>query len=275
MKLRVILDASPMEASFDIVLNQNSFVEKWLTELQWCLNNCEINQQEAFAGIRTTSEAAQILKQSCVTINKYLKNFIKISENILEEDQSYFNYLHEKFEQLNGTWQNPTRLFTLANDELKSAIRNLNFYIHRVENKKTHSQPYFYLSFNKDQYRRQLFSENDYEFSEFDIPAGTLVVHYVELGKNFYDLYKDGLDLDYAGHKNLHYYSGEASVMFRDDNELGDTDYLNWLTKQGVDPYNKSLGHGKIPLGKISDLSDARDKLSKYQSIKQVLLIKD
>jgi hypothetical protein len=271
MKISVILDASSEEASFDIELNQNPFVDKWIKELKWCLNNCQLNQDEAFASFRSLEESALILIQSCVTINKYLKNFIILSNNILEESQDYFNYLHKKFEQLNGSWEHPTRLFQLANNELRSAIRNLNFYIHRVETKQQLA-PELYISFNKDQYRRIPMMKQDYEYSEFSFPAGTLFVHYVELGKNYRDLYKDGLTIDYKGHKNLHYYSGEASIMFRPYFEFKNKDYLNWLTNQGIDPYNKSLGHGKIPLGQITDLSNALEKLSKYQSIKQLIL---
>ena len=72
MKLTVVLGASG-EASFDITLNDNPFVHKWVEELRWCLDNCAFNQQEAFSGLLTLNEARQILNNACVTINKYLK----------------------------------------------------------------------------------------------------------------------------------------------------------------------------------------------------------
>ena len=71
MKLTVVLGAAG-EASFDIELNDNPFVCKWIKELQWCLDNCSINQQEAFAGLLTLHESEQILNNACITINKYI-----------------------------------------------------------------------------------------------------------------------------------------------------------------------------------------------------------
>jgi hypothetical protein len=47
MHLTVVL-GTHSEVSFDISLNQNSFTEKWVNELRWCLNNCDFNQGETF-----------------------------------------------------------------------------------------------------------------------------------------------------------------------------------------------------------------------------------
>ena len=268
MKLTVVLGTSG-ESSFDILLNDNDFVRKWIEELRWCLDNCEFNQQEAFSGLLTLAEARQILTNACVTINKYLKNFIDIKPD--ENSQEYFNYLHSKFEQLSGKFGKPTRLFAVANSELRSAIRNLNFFVHRTETKKSVNQN-LYISFNKDQYRRQPLADSDYEYFEFKFPPGTLFLHYVELGKEFIDLYEDKLPLDYLGFSNLHYYSGEASIIFKEWDCFKDKNYLTWLTSNGIDPYNKTLGHGKIPLGTVTDIAIAMDNISKYKYINTILI---
>ena len=63
MKLTVVLGASS-EASFDILLNDNSFVRKWAKELEWCLQHCDINQHEAFFSLLPLSDAADALTQS-------------------------------------------------------------------------------------------------------------------------------------------------------------------------------------------------------------------
>lgn len=270
MKLTVILGAD-QEASFDISLYDNSFTRKWVNELSWCLDNCDFNQLEAFASNISLIDAGQILTQSCITINKYLKNFIEVRNNIVNQPQDYFNYLHSKFELLSGNFGKPTRLFTVANQELKDAIRNLNFFVHRVETKKQ-PVPRLYVSFNKDQYRRQALEQDDYDFFEFEFLAGTLFLHYVELGKEFIDLYEDNLALDYSGFKNLHYYSGEASIMTSDYNAFKDEKFKKWLVDQGVDPYNKKLGHGKIPLGKVDNLAVAVDSIAKFKYINKILI---
>lgn len=270
MKLTVVLGASS-EASFDILLDDNSFVHKWTEELRWCLDNCAFNQQEAFAGLLTLTDAEQILENACVVINKYLKNFIELRQDIVNQPQEYFNYLHSKFEQLSGEFGKPTRLFSIANDELKQAIRNLNFFVHRVESKYL-PHPSMYMSFNKDQYRRKPLATDDYQFCNFTAPPGTLFLHYVELGKEFVDLYEDGLSLDYNGFKNLHYYSGEANLSLVEYDAFKDKNYLNWLTLNNIDPYNKSLGHGKIPLGHVEDLLDVSNKIATYKHIKEILI---
>ena len=272
MKLTVVLGASS-EASFDILLNDNSFVRKWAKELEWCLQHCDINQHEAFFSLLPLSEAADALTQSCLTINRYLKNFIEVREDILNQSQDYFNYLHSMFELLNGSFENPTRLFSIETPELKEAIRNLNFYMHIVEIKK---EPHagLYISFNKDQYRRSPLSDEDYKYFEFTTEPGTLLLHYVEIGKNFMSLYNDGLGINYSGFKNLHYYSGEAILEFNGINCFEDSRYVTWLTNNGIDPYNKKLGHGRIPLGKVVEIETVRDNLRKYRHI-NTILIKD
>ena len=270
MKLTVVLGASG-EASFDILLNDNDFVLKWLNEFRWCLDNCNINQQEAFSGLLTLSESEQILRNACVTINKYLKNFIEIRTDFVSQPQEYFNYLHLKFEQLSGEFGKPTKLFSIANLELKEAIRNLNYFVHRIE-KKQKVIPSLYLSFNKDQYRRLPLEKFDYEYFDFKFPPGTLCLHYVELGKEFLDLYEDNLSIEYANFKNLHYYSGEASLMLTEVDFFKDLKYVEWIKTNNFDPYDKTLGHGRIPLGSVDNPADVYSKIQEHKHIKNILI---
>jgi hypothetical protein len=270
MKLLVTLGSSS-EESISITLNDNSFVSKWIEELSWCLNNCDIEQRNSFASFLTFDECAQVIKDSCTTINSYLRNFIDIQQDF--KSQEYLNYLHLKFEQLSGEFGKPTRLFAIAPKELKDAIRDLNFFVHKLETKKL-NRTHFFIAFGKDQYRRIPFESADYEFFEFKQPEGTLFLNYAELGKDFLDLYKDGLPIDYKGHKNLHYYSGEALLMFDNYDPYGKTEgYLNWLMNQGIDPYDKQLGHGKIPLGQADNLAEVKEKLNKHRYIKEISLV--
>lgn len=269
MKLTVVLGTSDT-VSFDIELNDTPFVNKWVKELSWCLDNCKINQQEAFSGFLTPTEAANRLSSACVIINGYLKNFIEIRTDLLDQPQDYFNYLHQKFEKLSGEFGKPTRLFSIAKNELRSAIRDLNFYIHCTERKT--SSDSLYISFDKDQYRRHHLDTEDYDYYEFETEPGSLILHYVELGKTFYDLYKDGLSIDYAGLKNLHYYSGEASLLFKKFSMSSDYKFMSWLKQHSINPYNKTLGIGKICLGKVVNLSDAYSKIQSNQHINKIII---
>jgi hypothetical protein len=265
MKLVVTLGASA-EASFDIHLYDTKFVSKYVGELIWCLQHCEFNQHEAFATLYSLNYSKKCLRDSCLVINKYLKDFIDIQDI---SSQEYYNYLHVKFEQLSGEFGKPTRLFNIANKELKQAIRDLNFFVHRVElNKETH--PALYISFDKDQYRRHPLSIEDYNEFEFKFPAGTLFLHYVELGKEYIDLYEDNLSIDYTGAKNLHYYSGESMLTFDEFDCFADNDYVTWFERNNIDRFNKTLGHGKIPLGYIEDKDAVSQLLDRYRFLKSI-----
>lgn len=268
MKLTVVLGASS-EASFDIDLFDTPFVKKWLKELRWCLTNCEFNQQEAFAGFLTPDESAQRLFSACVVINRYMKNFIEIKPDLLSQSQEYFNYLHEQFERLSGEFGKPTRLFTLANDELKNAIRDLNFYIHSTEKKFTTKN--FYISFNKDRYKRIPFQQEDYDDFVFNIEPGTLILHYVELGKNYFNIFKDKLQLDYPALKTLHFYSGEATLSFQDFS-IDHNNFKSWMINHNIDPTNKFLGHGQIRLGEVKNKTEVLKKLENNKFIKNIII---
>lgn len=270
MKLTVVLGAS-QEASFDISLNDNSFTAKWVEELRWCLSNSTVDQDESFVQQLTLEESTKILLQACYTINRYLKNFIEIRDTILEQPQEYFNYLHVKFEELTGSWGERTRLMSIAPQELKDAVRKLNLFVHRIESK-LENPIGFDIKFNKDKFRRQPFDSADYECFEFAFPAGTLYLHYAEVGKEFVDLYEDRLPITYTAFTNQHHYSGEASLFFYDYDAFADQNYLKWLQDNGIDPYNKLLGHGKIPLGTVDDLSDAQNKIKQYRHVHSIII---
>lgn len=267
MRLTVVLGASG-EASFDIILNDNDFVRKWVDELRWCLDNCPFDQLEIFSNFKTADELFISINESCTVINSYINEFIVTNDHCTQE---YLNYLHEKFEQLSGGFNTPTRLFSLANKELKTAIRNLNLYIHKLEqiNDNIHLCQ---IAFDKDTCRRHKLDSIDYKHFEFKVPAGTVYLHYNELGKNLVDIYKDGLSIDYPGLKNLHYYSGNIAITFTDVNLFEDNLFSDWLTTNNIDPYDKSLGHGKLPLGMVENINNVKELLLSNQYLKEIII---
>ena len=270
MKLTIYLGTDDLQ-SFDVMLYDNAFTKKWLQEFRWCLDNCKINQQESFSCLVPIEEAAETLKNSCLTINKYLKNMIEIRDSILEQPPEYFNYLHGIFEKLNGTFEHPSGLMQYAPDELKTAIRNLNLFIHVVE-EKDRQQPRLHISFDKDSYRRIKFSDEDYQYFEFEIEPGTMFLNYAELGKDFLDLHQDKLPVDYSGFKNLHYYSGEANITLIKLSGRNTDNFKQWIKNQGFDPADKKLGHGVIPLGKVENLQDVSNLLTTHRTINKIVI---
>ena len=270
MKLTMLLGAS-QEAAFDITLYDNSFTRKWVEELRWCLLHSTFNQTESFMMHFTLDESEKILVDSCEVINKYLKNFIEIKPHIKDQSQDYFNYLHTKFEQLSGKWDERSRLTTIAGQEFIDAVRYLNLFVHRIEGKLDEPDG-FHIKFTKEIFRRQKLDDTDYDFFEFGFPAGTIYLHYAEIGKDFVDLYQDNLPVNYGAFTNQHHYTGEFSITFLDYNVFADIKYLEWLQSHGIEPYNKTLGHGKIPLGIVDHLEDAISKINKYRHIDSILI---
>lgn len=267
MQLTIVLGASS-EASFDIELYSTPFVEKWISELKWCVENCGIDQTETFSNFEDPTYLQDKIGKSVEIINSYLKGFIDVSS---EYSREYLNYLHTRFEKISGGFGEPTRLFLLAPPKLKDAIHNLNASIHKLE-QKYDGVDLWNISFNKNLYRRHKLEDSDYNNFVFDAPPGTFFLHYAELGKDYKDLYKDNLPINYQGLKNLHYYGGETALAFSSYNLFNDDKFIKWLESNNIDPYNKRLGHGKIPLGKIKNCEEVRNKLSQYRHIKDITL---
>jgi hypothetical protein len=240
-------------------LYHNHFVNKWKKLFLKTVETCEVNQPESFIGNCSEHRAQQNLLDAITAINKFFnKDFIKVPATINWEDQNWYNYLHQIFEQLSGTWNNPTRLMTFANAQVREAIRNINFYVHRLEKRPYQQEASLFVSFNKDCYTRKKFDIEDYQYFQHHVESGQVYIHYAELGKTYLDLYEDGLPFDYAGAKNLHYYSAEIAIRLEPcKKELFDTGFYNWLQQNNIDINDKTLGIGILPIGQVKDVDKA------------------
>lgn len=239
-------------------LHHNSFVSKWLKLFEHTLATCSINQDEAFACNLDEHVVRQRLLDAITTINNFLKHsFIEIPLIIDWEDQEWYNYLHIKFEKLNGTHSSYSRLFALAPQKVREAIRAINFWVHRLEIRPYRGRVPWYISFDKNCYTRKTFEPEDYDLFQHEMQSGTVFLHYAEVGKTYYDIWKDNLPLDYAGMKNSHHYSAEFSVYLGPDKEVYEPGFYTWAKEQGIDIHNKKLGLGIVPLGYV-DVDHAR-----------------
>ena len=263
MRLKVNLGKNN-ETYFYVDLYSNSFVNKYVDELEWHLKNCDFNQEESFMNFQSYEKNAEILKENIETINKFYKKLkIDVPEIIDIKDEYFFNNVHVLFEKISGEWGKSTKLFQIAPQHVKDAIRRLNLYLHLLEHEKN-GDFLFYMSFNKDQYRRKPLCSEDYQYFQHNATPGGFYLIYAELGKTFYDLYKDNLPYDYDGMKNLHFYSGEAYI------ELGNEfsfpkEFYDWCTKHGIDYTDKSLGIGFIEMGRVNNIEEVRNLLKLHQ----------
>lgn len=267
MKLTVFLGLHGSE-SFDINLLDNQFVNKWIDELYWCLENCEFDHNENFVNFLSIEERKKVLLESIKEINNYLKNivkkdFIELPLIIDWNNQDFYNYLHLQFEKLTNSFDSPTKLFQISPKNIKQSIRNLNFYIHNLEDnivEKNTIGKIFKISFDKQQYRRKSLDIKDYENFTHVCEKNGLYLSYVELGKDLYEIWKENLPIDYEKLKNLHHYSGECYLFF--GNTLTyEVEFYDFCKKNNIDYNDKTLGIGFIKLGTIENQDHIKNKL--------------
>ena len=274
MKLTVFLGKNASE-SFDIQLIDNSFTNKWIDELSWCLENCEFDYNEILVYFLSIDDRKNKLIESINNINSFFqksfkRNFINLPDNIDWSDQDFYNDLHMSFEKLSGTYDNPTKIFLLSSENIKQSIRNLNFYIHSLEGvlkNITDDNNEFKISFDKTTYRRHYLDEKDYELFSFEYEKGGLYLSYCELGKTLYEVWLENLPLNYNGLKNLHYYSGECFLYFADSVSM-DKNFIELI--QTLNDDNKTKGLGFIKLGQISDVETVKNLLQKHQHLHSI-----
>jgi hypothetical protein len=184
------------------------------------------------------------------------------------------NRLHNHFEILQGTVDNLSSYYKLADNETKYAIRQLNVICHEIETlilsqRKQVSIPEWirpsqittFLSVKRyalTDYHRQGFVSNRY-----DRKFGHVYMHWTQIGKTLFEVWHDEgapkLDSTVCDAiTELEYYSGEFDVEWSRDVTRGmkwhDDEQLlfqNWLLANNLDPNDPKLSLGYLSLGHI------------------------
>jgi hypothetical protein len=253
MQLDIVVDHHNVVT---VDLYRNPFVERWCKLLERTYAVCSINQQDSFSHALTESQAKARLSAAINTINRFLKHdFVPVADEQSWDSKDWYNQLHICFEKLSGEFGKPTKLFQLAPTDVKAAIRDLNFYVHRLEQRPySDCRPWFVI-FDKECYTRQDLEPQDYALFDHQVSVGTVFINYSELGKTYHDIYVDGLPIDYAGIKNSHYYSAEFAIWLDPDRtSLFESGFYNWAEQHNINVNDKTLGLGTIPIGQVRDV---------------------
>jgi hypothetical protein len=186
------------------------------------------------------------------------------------------NRLHRYFEDLQGETWNISTYYKLADYETKWAIRQLNDLCHELESwvlsnrKKTQApewqRPSQITTFLNAP--RQDLQDEDYELflkTRYDREFGGVYLHWAQVGKTQFEVFRDehGADIDAAtcsAINSLKFYSGEFDVEWgRDINETNhnwhskeQTEFREWLTRNGFEWDDPKLSLGHIKLGQIN-----------------------
>ena len=188
------------------------------------------------------------------------------------------NKLHNHFEVLQGTVNNPSQYYLIADYETKYAIRQLNIICHEIENLVLSQQKEVYLPewirpsqittwlhaprYTLTDEHRQLFLQNGY-----DRRFGHVYMHWAQIGKTLFEVYRDEgapelTDAICEAITHLEYYSGEFDVEWGIDVISGpDSKYewhkeqqlqfRDWLIRNNLDPQDPKLSLGYLPIGEV------------------------
>lgn len=211
--------------------------------------------------------------------------FDKTEENNLQliqrlgllEKKGILNKLHNHFERLQGTVNNLSPYYKIANYETKYAIRQLNVLCHEMETLILSQQKQSYVPewtrpsqittwlhaprYKLNDNHRQLFVSNGY-----DRELGRVYMHWAQIGKTLFEVFRDEnapelTDTVCEAITHLEYYSGEFDIEWAADMIYGDTKtpwhteeqnkFRQWLIDNNLDPLDPKLSLGYLPVGKV------------------------
>lgn len=199
------------------------------------------------------------------------------------------NTLHNHFERLQGTVEDPSPYYQHADHETKYAIRQLNNLCHEIENlvlSQRHavispdwvrpSQITTYFGVKRHELtdeHRQGFVHNGY-----DRKFGHVYMHWTQIGKTLFEVWRDehaptlnvgddattitvGTGATCEAITALKYFSGEFDVEWAKDvvrnnncpwHDKEQVEYENWLLKHGLNPRDPKLSLGYLQLGRVN-----------------------
>ena len=178
---------------------------------------------------------------------------------------------------MQGTVNNLSPYYILADYQTKYAIRQLNVLCHEIETLILSQQKQSYVPewirpsqintwLHAPRYQltdedRKLFILNGYN-REF----GTVYMHWAQIGKTLFEVFRDEgapvlTDTICEAITHLEYYSGEFDIEWGADMILNDTktpwhteeqnNFTNWLLQNSLDPNDTNLSLGYLPIGKV------------------------
>ena len=193
--------------------------------------------------------------------------------------QGAMNRLHNHFELLEGTVEDPSPYGQNSPPEVRKAIGNLNLLCHEIESlvlshRKARVRPEWIRPSQITAFphcKRKLLTDehrNGFLTNGYDREFGHVYMHWTQIGKTLFEVWKDeeAPDIDKTtcdAITELVYYSGEFDVEWsksvtnipdNDWHQKGLLQFENWLLKHGFDPKDPKLSLGYLHLGKV-DLS--------------------
>ena len=215
------------------------------------------------------------------------------------------NALHNHFEILEGTLENPSPYGQSAPSDIRKAIGDLNHLCHEIESlvlsqrkEKVNPEwirPSQITTFDHRQ-RYKLTDEHRQGFltNGYDREFGHAYMHWTQIGKTLIEVFRDedAPDLDEATCEaitHLQYYSGEFDVEWAKDvvrnkdcpwHDEEQLEFENWLLKHGYDPRDPQLSLGYLHIGQVdlersfktTNMNEIWEMLGKHLDIYKITL---
>lgn len=297
-----------------IIPNNTQLAKDWINALEVLLKSKKLLEKNfCFMGFsktaRTLNYLCQELNQAVFQINMFnttriwethgLKSFI-IEDHYTEDSVRFgseypiavggsdvnqlgldikhevMNRLHNYFEHLQGTVENLSPYYKLADHETKYAIRQLNIICHEMENlvlsqRKLITAPQWQRPsqittfLHADRYELRDEHREGFITNGYDRKFGTVYMHWAQIGKTLFEVFRDehAPKLDQTtcdAITQLQYYSGEFDVEWAMDVIYGGTypwhdkeqdEFKSWLISNNFDPLDPKLSLGYLPIGEI------------------------
>ena len=227
---------------------------------------------ESFSKYLEKEAIQNIMLDAFNDINNFLKQDIIDTEKIYWDDIIWRNQLHTIIERLNGEYDKPSKLMLVAPNNIKEAVRRVNWGVHLLEQYPFEKEWMMLWSKNpKECVDRIRFTDEDYECIEFEYKPWTVYLSYNEVGKDFRDIYEDNLPIEYSRLKNNHYLGLDIEPNQNMTGHVFAKDFKQWMLDNNIDPYNKKLGIGEFPVGTYSQDFD-NNVLSNRSQITEILI---
>ena len=289
---------------YNIVPEDNQLARDWLSALEQDVlkNKLHLEKNYCFHGFPHTQRNLELLcselNRHIYTINQSKLDYMieewfapdvvrfgdeypvgRMDDNPLNKGRQIkhdiMNILHNHFEVLEGTVENPSEYTRDASAEVRYAIRQLNLLCHEIESlcmsQRKVIQDSFWVrpsqitQFNRTP-RHMLTTEHRKGFVEnsYDRVLGGVYMHWCQIGKTLMEVFRDEgapelTDTVCEAITHLQYYSGEFDVEWGNDvtnanapwHKTEIDNFNTWLSENNFDPADTSLSSGYLKIGQV------------------------
>ena len=218
---------------------------------------------------KTMVDIQHRLNQSIEVINE--SQIYHIAERAEDHfNQEFANVIHHHFELLCGSIDKPANYVRWDTPQrVRNAIAELNHCIHdmealhrSVEMRTQGTSTTSALVVASRRVPRVYIPDEVFKYFTFDIEFGTIVYHYSQIGKTWWEVFLDkDEEIFNEAILPLKYLSGEFDISFSSNTIHGEVlrEFKEFLVGRGLDPAEPKLALGYVPVGKLIRTSGVSD----------------